>query len=137
MNNSEVQFVLIALGIVTMVIVARVQVGVWWLRLALIDLLATILIKRLDVLALYFGVDLISDVLSNLITLLAISTILFAFIAAYVRRPYLARAERERQIDLRRRQRMTVEQLEALRAADEKRHGQAWETITSLRIISR
>jgi len=133
-SNLNAQFVLIFLALVAMLIVAGVEVGAWWLRLALIDLLAVILIKRLDVLARYFGVDLISDAVSSFITLLAISTILFVFVAAYMRRPYLSRAERERTVDLRTQQRLTVERLEALRAQDEQKHRQAWETITTQRI---
>ncbi len=130
MNPLTTQYVLLAIVMITIGVIALVHVGALWLRLALIDILAVMVIKRIEAIGEYLGSPLVSDSVSNLATLLALGAILFAFGAAYARRPYLMRAERERQVDLKQRHGRTIRYLEVLREQDEQKHRQAWDTIT-------
>ena len=124
-----IQVALTTITIIAIIVIASVRVGALWLRLALIDVLAAMLVRRVDTIGLFFGVDLITDLVSNLVVFLAILTVVFAFIAAWLRRSYLMRAERERQYDLQTRHNKTIDTLENMRAEDEKGCGYDWRHI--------
>jgi hypothetical protein len=113
---------LILIGVVTVV-----KVGMWWLRLALIDLLAVILLKQVAMISNYVGVDLFDDLISSFVTLLALMVILFAFIAAHQRKKDLERSERERYDFLQQKNAQTLEELEQMRSAAEKRGTGSWD----------
>jgi hypothetical protein len=130
-DGLTIQYLLTAMTLATIGVVALHRVGALWLRLALIDLLAAFLVKRIDAIGAHLGIDLVSDNVSDLISFLAILAVLFAFWAANQRRVYLMQAERERQADLKNRHGATLEQLERLRVHDEIVHRQPWETIST------
>jgi hypothetical protein len=117
---------LLGLNVILIIVVAVVKVGMWWLRLAFIDLLAVILLKQIDMIGNYVGVDVFNDLVSSFVTLLALVAILVAFVAAHQRKVYLERAERERKIDLQRKHAQTIRELEQLRAESERRSG-SWD----------
>jgi hypothetical protein len=113
---------LILIGVVTVV-----KVGMWWLRLALIDLLAVILLKQVEMIAQYVGVNLFDNLVSSFVTLLALLVILFAFIAAHQRKIDFERAERERYDALQQKNTQTLEQLEQMRSVAEKSGTGSWD----------
>lgn len=115
MSAIETQLFLSLLAIIAIILIASVKVGVWWLRLALIDVLAVMLVKRLDNLGDLLGHDIVTSTMSDLATLLALFAIIFAFAAAYQRRVYLKRIEEQRRIDLLNKHQSTIEWLESMR----------------------
>jgi hypothetical protein len=123
----QTQLILSLLIIVAIGLVTSVKVGAWWLRLALIDVLAVMLVKRLDNLGGLVGHDIITSAMSDLATLLALFAIIFAFVAAYQRRVYLAKAEAQRRLDLLSRHQGTIQRLEEMRATAERQSGTSWD----------
>lgn len=119
MNAIDTQILMTALIILAIGLVAGVKVGAWWLRLSLIDVLAVMLVKRLEYLGHLTGYDIITQTISDLATLLALFAIIFAFAAAYQRRVYLKRAEIQRRFDLLHKEQGKINELEQLRAKSE------------------
>jgi hypothetical protein len=91
------------------IVIASVKVGAWWLRLALIDVLAVMLVRRVNALGVFLGGDLISGTLNDFLTAIALLAIMGAFIAAWLRRKELGRIEK-----------MRVNRLEQMRYSSEK-----------------
>ena len=125
LNALETQLLLTLLTIAAIVVVTAIKVGAWWLRLALIDMLAVVLVKRVDVIGEMLGHDVINSAMSDLATLLALIAIVFAFVAAYQRRVYLTQAEAQRRADRWARHQGTIERLEQLRTESER--GANWD----------
>jgi hypothetical protein len=132
------QIVLLSLTLILIVVIASVKVGAWWLRLAMIDLLATMLLRRIDAIGSFSGVELISDQTNGFITLLALWVMLVAFIAARQRHLYWMRAEEQRKLDeqqqqiaLQNKRRATIDDLERMREESEKRNGINWKLQTA------
>lgn len=100
----------IGFSVVLLLVILAEKGYALWIRLSLIDILAIVIVKRLDALFEMGGHDLISDNVSTLITLLCVCVVLLAHVASLRRRSTLRSKER---------------QLEALRARD----GNHWGTI--------
>ena len=115
MSAIETQLFLSLLVIIAIILIASIKVGAWWLRLTLIDVLAVMLVKRLDNLGDLLGHDIVTSAMSDLATLLALFAIIFAFLSAYQRRVYLKKAEAQRRIDLLNKHQSTIEYLESIR----------------------
>lgn len=130
MSSVFIQILFSVLIIISIAIIAAVRVGALWLRMALIALLVIMLSHRIDSIGSYFGLDIISPTATDLITLVTIAIILCTFIAARIRRPYLVRAEKERQADLHHKHGPTINELESLREKDELTHRQSWDVMT-------
>lgn len=133
MNALQTQELLTAFTLIAIVVISVVRVGALWLRLAFIDLLLAILVKRLDAIGGLIGVNMVSDPISDLISFVAIGVIIFAFMAAYIRKPYLLRAEQQRQSDLRQKHDPTIAYLESIRHVDQELHRHNWDHLQSFR----
>ncbi len=105
-------FVLIVIGIIR---ISLIKVGALWLRLALIDLLAVLLVWCLSAIGDLLGYEIITRDMLDLAATLAVLTISFAFEAAHQRRRYLMRAEAQRRADLNRSAAQRIAELESIR----------------------
>jgi predicted membrane protein len=133
-NGLTLQYLFLIVILASTVVIASIRVGALWLRLALIDLLAAITVFIIAAIDRASGVMRVTDEMADLITLLSISVILFAFFAAYRRRAYLMRAEQERKNDLWVKHGDTIAGLESDRAMDEHKYNHNWNTMVTHRI---
>ena len=117
---------LLSLAIILIVVIALTRVGALWFRLFIIDIFAVTILHRLDAISMYFWhYDLINPGVTYVLNYLVLLSGLLAFGAAYQRRRYLMRMEKQRQLDTLRKAQPIIDQLERQRAKSE--NGMSWD----------